>query len=784
MEEYGEVYCSVEKWCTLVSQLNARQRTRLRGTSLQNFLQIPSVQMRKCLLKYMLRPTKGGISLRTDDVFHIFGLVNKGKDVMKALGKMDEYVKEMVPSKFVDARSGEIVIDQLINNIVSSGTYDDDFVRRAVLVLIGTIIAPHSTRHVPHFLYQLVEDVEAIKSYNWNAFTLRVYIEGITKTVKDVKKFKWPVGNLALIQYMYWEKVQPTSVETFDPLLSEYPLMVNWSEMEAKKRDIYDNENDRGHGTIDDLISEQYRHARIAKEAIIEEEDTEPPSPKGGGRTRKGCKPTASSSRGGTKEHFMKCIRDMQKEIRLIPEKCAEILLNKLSKKGLLVKRSWDFRDDRAFEDESDELVRKYKPKYHTEVTSSPLEEREEEEMDASFTGPNGTNFPNDEGMPSTPGKGVENDPFIIEDNGSPKEASPSLGTNDFPSLTRNPQKENAVSVGSSAENSAEGTYPSPATICKDAINNGTEEHDGKRKRQQSKYCRSPFIIEDGPRKRVKKSLFRIRDVLLSTDFMDENHIEGARVYIDTLADSPKHCKQTVVHMTGIGGETCTAEMLQAITSGDWLNGAVINCYSNHLLTTTPMADRHVLTSWVSYCLIQHAKGKLKNSNMNYMEFFTKESKTVSKVIDEYFAKDKAFSPPNVNKNHWITIVMHTKKKEFQVLNSTGKISKAVHAKIALMRAEIAVDTNQVNSAIGTHHPDVSKWPIKEYKMPRQSDGVSCGLFVMKCIELWDGDAFRHDFDQDEINSSRGRILVEILFSESNTLTKVKEKILKIMEKE
>ena len=79
---------------------------------------------------------------------------------------------------------------------------------------------------------------------------------------------------------------------------------------------------------IDDLISEQYRHARIAKEAIIEEEDTEPPSPKGGGRTRKGCKPTASSSRDGTKDHVMKCIRDMQKEIRLIPEKCAEVIIN------------------------------------------------------------------------------------------------------------------------------------------------------------------------------------------------------------------------------------------------------------------------------------------------------------------------------------------------------------------------------------------------------------------------------------------------------------------------
>ncbi|XBJ06151.1 hypothetical protein VPH35_024804 [Triticum aestivum] len=519
--------------------------------------------------------------------------------------------------------------------------------------------------------------------------------------------------------------------------------MVNWSEMEAKKRDSYDTENDRGHGTIDDLISEQYRHARIAKEAIIEEEDTEPPTPKGGGRTRNGCKPTASSSRAGTKEHVMKCIRDMQKEIRLIPEKCAEILLEKLSKKGLLVKRSGDFRDERAYEDESDECVTKYKPKYHTEVTSSPLEERAEEKMDASFTGPNGTNFSNDKGMQSsTPGKGDENDPFIIEDNGSPREASPSLGTNDFPSLTRNPQKENAVSVGSSAENSAEGSYPSLTRICTDAINNGTKEHDNgtkehdvKRKRQKSKYCLSPYQ-QDGPRKRVKKSLFRIRDILLSTDFMDENHIEGARVYIDTLAHSPKHCAQTVVHMTGIGGETCTAEMLQAITSGQWLNGAVINCYSNHLLTSTPMPDRHVLTSWVSYCLIQRAEGKLKHSNMNYMEFFTKESKTVSRVVDEYFAKDKAFFPLNVNKNHWITIVMHNKKEEFQVLNSTGKISKAVHAKIASMRAEIAVDTNQVNSAIGTHHPDVSKWPIQEYKMPRQTDGVSCGLFVMKCIEL------------------------------------------------
>ena len=59
---------------------------------------------------------------------------------------------------------------------------------------------------------------------------------------------------------------------------------------------------------------------------------------------------------------------------------------------------------------------------------------------------------------------------------------------------------------------------------------------------------------------------------------------------------------------------------------------------------------------------------------------------------------------------------------------------------------------------------------------------VSCGLFVVKCVQNWDGDDWTFEFDQDEVNASRGRILAEILFSECNTKEVVKEKILKIME--
>ena len=69
--------------------------------------------------------------------------------------------------------------------------------------------------------------------------------------------------------------------------------------------------------------------------------------------------------------------------------------------------------------------------------------------------------------------------------------------------------------------------------------------------------------------------LFGIRDVLINTDYIIEDHIEAAKVYIQTLADSAKLSRKTVVHMTGIAGETCTADMLQAIIAKKWLHDGV-----------------------------------------------------------------------------------------------------------------------------------------------------------------------------------------------------------------
>ncbi|XP_044445787.1 ubiquitin-like-specific protease 1A [Triticum aestivum] len=180
--------------------------------------------------------------------------------------------------------------------------------------------------------------------------------------------------------------------------------------------------------------------------------------------------------------------------------------------------------------------------------------------------------------------------------------------------------------------------------------------------------------------------------------------------------------------------------------------------------THNPRADHHILSSWVSHWLILRADGKVNNSKRHFMDHFTNQTKMVSRVTEEYFIKDKAYFPFPVKENHWITVLMHNKKKEFQVLNSTGECSKRVLSKIAKLRAEIANDTKEANALIGTEHPDVSSWPIREYDMPLQKDGVSCGLFVVKCVQTWDRDDWTFEFDQYEVNASRGRILAEIFF--------------------
>ena len=56
--------------------------------------------------------------------------------------------------------------------------------------------------------------------------------------------------HLIILQYLYWEKVQPTTGPKYDPLSLLSPLMRNWTEAVAERRDKYDYDYGRGEGLV------------------------------------------------------------------------------------------------------------------------------------------------------------------------------------------------------------------------------------------------------------------------------------------------------------------------------------------------------------------------------------------------------------------------------------------------------------------------------------------------------------------------------------------------------
>ena len=75
------------------------------------------------------------------------------------------------------------------------------------------------------------------------------------------------------------------------------------------------------------MISEKYRQTLIAQQGRKAEEELEQEiEQEDRAQKKKDNRDEASSSRDSTLDQVMKCIKDMQKEIRLLPQKCAEVI--------------------------------------------------------------------------------------------------------------------------------------------------------------------------------------------------------------------------------------------------------------------------------------------------------------------------------------------------------------------------------------------------------------------------------------------------------------------------
>ena len=208
----GEIYTSVMRWRRLVDALSTEQRTAMRDANLGYMLHIPPIMMRSTLIRHMIemydvskqrfviQENTGEVRVAGEHVEAIFGLKDGGLSAMDILFEEGESIVDNIPKEYLSKVSGNLVINDMIDEIAKNPTADDAFLRRATLVLIGTIFAPRAKKVVDRQYYALVKYVGRIKEINWNAFTRWILHEELKRVMSGRYLKQWPRANMALLQ--------------------------------------------------------------------------------------------------------------------------------------------------------------------------------------------------------------------------------------------------------------------------------------------------------------------------------------------------------------------------------------------------------------------------------------------------------------------------------------------------------------------------------------------------------------------------------------------------------
>nr|XP_040249589.1 uncharacterized protein LOC120967064 [Aegilops tauschii subsp. strangulata] len=665
----GEIVCAVEKWCKLVAALSSGQRARVADTTLRSMLQIRTLVIRYMIenfqastARFIIQEQVGEVTLGAVDVECIFNLENQGLSALDILTEEGEDIKERVPPQFLSKTSENIVIDNLIEDIIKSKATGDDFLRKVVLVLLGTIIAPMSSKIVPKQYYALVDDVKLKKG-------------------KHLRQ--WPKGNLALLQYLYWEKVQPVEGEcAYNPNLSIQPLMRIWTEGAAIRRDRFDYDNGRGRGNvrIENNITQEYR----AQEPNI---SNNAPT----------MKPKTKPANGNAKKSTTAPMSEDLMELQM------KRLLEKLNKSGVMYKPaaavpSADIDVDEELDSFENGPYEKKEFVYKDDIDS-----RGEPVIDMT-----------------QPDEVVPNHKTILEKtppkmNGH-KEASP-IRSNDECGATL----ENPWVVGTSTQ-----APSSDIDICPSSVSKFMAKANGKK---------GATIDKD---EEVMSALFsENHEPEVVADELTPEIIDAAVSFVELAASTKKNKGKKFYYSEG-RGISLTSERIRPVLTHRWLSDDVIDAYMGHLELRAD--DRYLCPAWRSKFLVDRAiaRDDPLSSSCN-MDSALSKAGAVNRVTNEYTVRDK--------------------------------------------RMAIAHDMHLANLFTPGKYPGVSKWPIKEYDMPEQEDGNSCGLFVTECLEHWDGDRMTRDFSQATVDARRRRFVAELIMSPSNTMECVKNKIREIARK-
>ncbi|ONM53415.1 hypothetical protein ZEAMMB73_Zm00001d019619 [Zea mays] len=126
---------------------------------------------------------------------------------------------------------------------------------------------------------------------------------------------------------------------------------------------------------------------------------------------------------------------------------------------------------------------------------------------------------------------------------------------------------------------------------------------------------------------------------------------------------------------------------------------------------------------------------------------------TIEKRVDNYLQSDMVFLPMNIENFHWYLAVLNAKKSEVHVLDSMGQQitdRRDLYTTLKGLERQIKLAAEHKELYQGKwSNLDVASWPvIEKITTQMQTDGVSCGLWMINYMEYWTGSSLSDNVTQ------------------------------------
>ncbi|TVU13250.1 hypothetical protein EJB05_40786 [Eragrostis curvula] len=698
---YGDmkIVCSPSRYATTIQNLSDEHKAAIKNAGFQGMLQLKPMFLRRLMLVQLAKRYITGtqsfliagqeIPMTQLDAFHIMDLPIEGKNIdVSAVRQTNTELFQSYRSK----KPGEnhITLKALELSITTSKEPDDDFIRQFVLYTIGILLAPTTKDYVDSKYLAFVEKVTDIPKFNWGLFTWRNLLACIHSFKIDEKVNLQ--GNLALLQVWYFEHLQSYSHHGVSYSPTPHPLMARWDEKMAKFRaDAYNEDSLDGGVVVTTISNRKPGRNTINNEATNGQHEE-----------------TRRHDQDGHHAHS---------EQHPITNQQMEIILQAITKNRI----------------QNERTLMEVEHRLYSKILTVQEELAEYRTQDAIRT------------RLCAVEDAINN---VLREM---KDIKNALNTKATPFKCQNFEGEASLAdEENSTSEEEDGTLPGNNTVENMKMEQENRKMEQERTQSVEKSTKHIFSTKGTGESEVGK----ISDIPGKIQQTNERQCSGGTKsaefhYYDvdyTLTEDDEEALQFIMHSYKWAGVVdlpnhplIRVDKLKAHAEGGWISGVAIDAYAS--LCDIEGKHTTVLTTFQSELLLG-ANG----------DFNARKKKWTAELGKRCATHDLVFVPFNAHNCHWTLLVLNFRRNEIQILNSMLNLRDKTKETTLVKSIQQCIDYAVEKGLLSLDKPiNINSWNDHMYTdIPQQVDYSSCGVYVIKCMQLWNGVFMRETFTQKE----------------------------------